>query len=439
MEKMEKKFAGKKLLLLGTSVASVSMVKYAQRQGAYVIVTDNLEPAQSAAKQVADAVADISTRDIDALCTYVKDNQIDGVFAGVSEGNLLATMQVCEKCGLPCYFTNEQWALCQDKKSFKELCRKHGVPTPRAYEINTECGCEGIQNYPVIVKPVDASGAIGITICHNNKELFAASKVAKQASNTGRIIVEDYIVGTEITAVYTICNGKISLSLLRDRYPSLDHQGVTAQFDASIAPSRFYETYIAKVDPAVKKLLREVGLTVGTVFFQGIANEKGIFIFECGLRINALCDYYNINSLTGLNYMELLIDYALGSKCQDFKLEHEQPNPDQFCCIFNMTAHGGKIGHLAGSEECKKLPYVINAEFLLGEGRVIVDDNSMTQSIFRAYVNAPSINALQETICKMQELVRVEDVNGNNMLFKPFDVNRIIDTVYMKNRVSDSM
>ena len=430
---MEKKLSGKKLSLLGTSVASVSMVKYAQSQGAYVIVTDNLDPAYSAAKQVADEIADVSTRDIDALCKLAKEKQIDGVFCGVSEGNLLAVMQVCRKMGFPCYFTEKQWELCENKKLFKELCIKHGVPTPREYESDdTQLDPDVVTRFPVIVKPVDGSGAVGITICQNREELIAAYDVAKKASGSGRVIIEDYVVGTEITSVYTISDGEISLSILRDRYPSMDHPGVTAQFDASIAPSRFYKTYLAEVDPAVKEMLRNVGLKVGTVFFQGIANESGIYIFECGLRMNALCDYYNIGKLTGVNYMELLIDYALTGKSCGVMLEREQPDPDEFCCIFNMTAHGGKIGYLAGSEECRKLPYVINAEFLLSKGRVITDDNSMTQSVFRAYINAPSREALQKTICQMQELVQVKDTDGNNMLFLPFDVERIVDTVSMR-------
>ena len=427
---MIKKHIGKKLLLLGTSIASTSIVKYAQSQGAFVIVTDNLDPRHSAAKQIADKAENVSTRDIDALCEMAKKEKIDGVFCGVSEGNLLAAMHVCNKLGLPCYFTEKQWELCQNKRAFKELCIAYGIPTPKEYKI------DGVKDkiiseiqFPVIVKPVDGSAAMGITICHNLEELSVAYEIAKKESINGNVIVEEYVTGIEITSVYTINDGKISLSLLRDRYPSMDHPGVTAQFDASIAPSQFYKSYLANVDQSVKRMLQSIGIKVGSVFFQGIANQNGIYFFECGLRINALCDYYNISKLTRQNYMELMVDYTLTGKYSNFEIELEQPNPNQFCCIFNMTAHQGKIGFLSGCEESKKLPYVINAEFLLSPGRIINEDNSMAQSIFRAHINAPNRNTLQETISQMQRIVQVKNTNGENMLFLPFDVNRIIDTV----------
>ena len=72
-----KKFEGKKLLELGTSVASVELVQYAKENGAYVIVTDYLPIEQSKAKQYADETAMISTIDVDALCEFAKQKNIE--------------------------------------------------------------------------------------------------------------------------------------------------------------------------------------------------------------------------------------------------------------------------------------------------------------------------------------------------------------------------
>lgn len=422
------KFDGKILLFLGTSVASVSMVQYAQQEGAYVIVTDNLPMEMSAAKQVANEIAEISTRDVEALCAFAQKRHVNGVLCGVSEGNLCAVQAVCHKLGLPCYFTKEQWNVCQDKKRFKDLCIKHGVPVPHEYEIKSEADLDMV-NYPVIVKPTDGFAAVGITICTTPKELTAAISVAKAASKTGHFIVEDYLVGTEITSVYTIKDGKISFSLLRDRYPSLDHKGVTAQFDASIGPSQFYQEYVDSVDPAIKRMLKAIGSYAGVIFFQGIATNHGIFIFECGYRMNALCDYYNLSSANGINYMHMMVNYALTGKMGGADLNCDNPTPNCFCCVFNMTAHGGTIVKMEGAEECCKLPGVLYAEYLLPLGHHIVENNSMAQSVFRAYVNAPDLDSLRRVITDIQKIVRVEDKDGINLLFRPFDVERIVDTL----------
>ena len=118
------KFDGKNLLILGTSVGSVEIVKYAKSEGAYVIVTDYLPIEQSEAKRYADETAMISTLDVDALYEFAKDKHVDGIFSGVSENNLLSVCEVTSRLGLPCYFTKEQWNLVENKVNFKTLCIK---------------------------------------------------------------------------------------------------------------------------------------------------------------------------------------------------------------------------------------------------------------------------------------------------------------------------
>lgn len=422
-------FDGKTLLFLGTSVASVNMVRYARQEGAYVIVTDNLPPNQSAAKLVCDECADISTRDVEALCTLAKRKKADGVLCGVSEGNLISVRAVCECLKLPCYFTKEQWDICQNKRTFKDLCIKYSVPVPKEYHIDEDSVKGHIDNicFPVIVKPVDGFAASGVTVCYNQDELMPAFLYAKKYSKSSAVIVEEYVRGTEITAVYTIKEGRVSLSMLRDRYPSMDHKGVTAQFDASISPSRFYYQYKKQVDQSIKKMLKGIGSYAGTVFFQGIATEKGIYIFECGYRMNALCDFYNIEAANGINYMKMLVEYALTGTSGDADLNRDNPNPDCYCCIFNMTAHAGIIGRLSGLEEVQKIPEVLYAEFLLPLGHKVVEDNSMAQSVFRAYINARTCERLKEIISEIQSFIHVCDENGHDILFLKFNVERILN------------
>ena len=56
-----------KLLMLGTSLASVEIVETAKEMGCYTIVTDNLDPEHSNAKKVADEYWMISTNELDLL------------------------------------------------------------------------------------------------------------------------------------------------------------------------------------------------------------------------------------------------------------------------------------------------------------------------------------------------------------------------------------
>ena len=114
-----KKFQNKKLLMLGSSLGTTEMIKYAQDNGCHVIVTDYLPKEKSAGKMIADESADISTTDIDSLEIFARKKNIDGVFCGVSEINLKSVKALCDRLNLPCYYTDEQWRLCQNKKQKK--------------------------------------------------------------------------------------------------------------------------------------------------------------------------------------------------------------------------------------------------------------------------------------------------------------------------------
>jgi len=116
----------KKLLVLGGSSASLDVVKIAKKMGVYTIVTD--DRPSGAAKDIADEAAMVSTIDMDGLLQLIRQKNIDGVFCGPSEFNIINTMKICSLAGLPFYATKEQWDICSNKDRFKQLCRDNAVP-----------------------------------------------------------------------------------------------------------------------------------------------------------------------------------------------------------------------------------------------------------------------------------------------------------------------
>ncbi|MBQ7149738.1 MAG: hypothetical protein IJS06_02090, partial [Prevotella sp.] len=60
-----KRFEGKKLLELGTTMGSFQMVQYAKDNGAYVIVADKDKPERSAAKRIADKTYMCDLKDVE--------------------------------------------------------------------------------------------------------------------------------------------------------------------------------------------------------------------------------------------------------------------------------------------------------------------------------------------------------------------------------------
>ena len=204
---------GKRLLILGGMRFSCEIVNTAKAMGIYTLVADYNKIEDSPGKQIADEAVDLSVIDVDAVVNYVKNHNIDGVFVGFNDMLLPYYAEICEKAGLPCYGTKEQFDTLIAKDQYKSLCRQFGVPTIPEYSI----GDENIK-YPVLVKPVDSSGSRGITICHNRQELEAAVEVGKKASKTEKVLIERYMDGREVTVFWTFQNGNYYLSALANRH-----------------------------------------------------------------------------------------------------------------------------------------------------------------------------------------------------------------------------
>lgn len=428
---MKQDLTGKRLLILGgRPAATPDIIRIAKRLGIYTVVTDNLSVEKSPAKALADEAWDISTADVDVLERMVGEHHIDGVISGAHEFNIQRAKELCERLHFPFYATDLQLKLNFDKVFFKQKCQEYGIPVPQSYKLSYPPKSEDMEKivYPVIIKPLDGSGGRGISICQSAQELDKASKSAYDNSPSGQIIVEEYVTGREITAVYTMKDGEISLSTFRDRYPTEEYDRTTAQYDLSLLPSRHTKRFYDTEHPKFVKMLQSVDAKDGCIFFQGIATKDRIVFFECGYRINALCDYNNISQMNKINYLEMLINHSLTGKMEPYDLELDNVFPSTVSAVFNITAHGGVIGKQSGVEEVRRLKNVISADYLHTEGDLITENGSLVQSVFRAHIFGDNLQELADVIHQIQKLVVVEDTNGTNMLYNPFNTNRLFCT-----------
>ena len=420
-------FSGKKLLVLGSNIASVDIVEYAKSEGAYVIVTDYLPKEKSQAKMHADKDYMISTVDIDKLTELIKEENIDGVFCGVSEVNLQSVQKVTEIVGLPCYFTKEQWNLCENKANFKELCFKYGVPTAKQYCISNDNLLESVKKieYPVIVKPVDLCASRGIHICYNETELLEGYIDSYNKSPSNSVIVEQYLYGDEISATYDFVNGECRLSLFSQMYYNTEQTGLVPLPDAYIYPSKHLTKFIETVNNSMIKMLKSLDLKNGTVFVTGIANENGFSFFEAGLRIAGTAPYRFLSELNGINTMKLMTEYALNGEIANrdiLKLEDPYMK-GKHCCLFSLLNKGGIIAEISGVDKAADLPGVISYTIQRGVGDEIKNDGTLGQVNIRFYIVKDTIEEIRETIVMIQKIVNVKDSFGQGMLLKSNVVN----------------
>lgn len=423
---MYENLKGKKLLVLGGAVVDVIIVKVAQDLGVHVIVTDrNTDYTKSPAKLIADEAWDIDYSDLETVATKCRQEAVDGIMAGYGEFRVLAAARISEMIAKPFYATAEQIELTRNKRTFKDLCVKYDVPIAKDYCYTYPITQEELNSieYPVIVKPTDYAGCKGISVCYNRGQIEDAIELAVSMSESQSIIIEKYLVGTELMAIYTIVDGNATLSILNEKYISEDHERISGLCDIVLTPSKYHEMYMKTVDEKMKSFLRGIKAENGVAFFQFIANDEGISAFEMGYRINGNTDCIEIEKYNDINYLKMLISYSLTGNMGD---DNAKDNPlfGKYLCSLLTYAHAGIVGKI-DFESLNGMAGIDAIYPHMSEGRVVVESDTTDQKAVTVKMSANTLEEIADLIHLVYENVVVNDINGKNLVFKPFDTQRL--------------
>lgn len=415
------KFDGTVFLELGTNIASVDIVKYAKSEGAYVIVTDYLPIEKSEAKQYADETAMISTLDVEALIRFAQEKKVNGIFCGVSEANLLSAMRVAEKMHLPCYFTEKNWNAVQSKKEFKDFCIRNEISVAQRY--SEEQLISGDISYPVIVKPVNSGGSLGVSICYDKKELEQAVKLANSYSRTGDSIIEEYICKNEVMVYYTVMNGEIILSAMCDRIMKVFEKHITQIPVGYIFPSKYLDLYQSKYDLPMRNLIKNLGIDNGLISFQSFIDNDTFIPFDPSYRLDGTTAFHFVEHENGVNVMKQLVDFSLLNSMGniDKLIERENPYFKSKCLEVPILLTRGKITRIEGIEKVIGLKEVIYLSKIHKIGDILTEKVHFTQMLCRILICAKDMGQLSEVLEIIRKNVRVYDENGNRMDYEvPF-------------------
>ena len=415
---------GKRLLILGGMRISCEIVRTARRMGVYTLVADYNTIENSPGKQIADEAVDLSVIDVDAVVNYVKNNNIDGVFVGFNDMLLPYYAEICEKAGLPCYGTKEQFDTLIAKDQYKALCRQFGVPTIPEYSIDDE----NIK-YPVLVKPVDSSGSRGITICHNRQELEAAVEVGKKASKTEKVLIERYMDGREVTVFWTFQNGNYYLSALANRHVKHNQGNDVIPLPVGYTfPSVYLPKYRKEVEENCKRMFSHLGIKDGMMFMQCKVEDGTCYLYDLGFRPTGSLEYKILKRVCGYDPLEMMICHALtgqmGEEGIADKVEPEFKTP-----AFNVSClcAPGTIKEITGIEEVKQMPEVIDAVIAHFPGETITEKmrGLLAQITVRVLGSVPTPNDLLPAMQHIDNTIHIIGENGEELLLPGIEYSDI--------------
>lgn len=425
-----KEFEGKKLLILGGVKLACDIVEQAHAMGAYVVVADYLE--NSPAKAVADEGVLINAVDADALVKYCLANNIDGVTTGFVDILMPVCYEVCKRIGKPYYATPKMLSMATNKIDFKETCMQYDVPVPQTYFIGKEISTEILSKiqYPVFVKPLDASGSRGAGVCNDQEELFAQFEEAVKFSGTDNAIIEDYIVGREFLLDYIAVDGEFRLLEMFDRYSCKDRSSAMNYANISVAPSLKLDHYLETVNDKVIAMFKGLGFTDGLIFLQGHTNGDRITFYEMGSRLGGT--FYNVEQKSlGYNSIEMIVRYALSGKMVNNidAIPHDVAKFSKPGASLNylLKCEGKTIAKIEGRDVLDATPSVAAVIQPKNIGDVINKDSIVDKPLFTVHYVCDNMDELKENLEKFNQSIFAYDTEGESMLMDKIHPSDLVE------------
>ena len=307
--------SSKKLAIIGASYLQEPLVKKAKEMGLYTICFAWAEGATCA--NICDKFYDISIVEKEQILKICQEEQIDGICTIASDVAAPTVAYVANAMGL---VGNDYEAAVRanNKYLMRQAFMKAGVPCPKFMMVTPETihtpeVIDGLRDFqfPMITKPSDRSGSLGVTKIMMPSEHYPAMELAMSKSFKHEAMVEEFIEGREISVEFISYKGT--------HYPLQITDKVTTEAPHFVElehhqPSTLSEDMFTKIYDITKTALDALGLTNGASHAEyKITKEGRIAIMEIGGRMGG--DFIGsdlVRLSTGYDFVKGVIEVALG-------------------------------------------------------------------------------------------------------------------------------
>lgn len=424
-------FEGKKLLILGGNPETVPLVEIANGMGIKTIVSSGR--STDAAKKAAWKSYDIDGMDVPGLIALAREEQVDGVLVGVADILVPSYCKVCDALGLPCYATQQIVDVFAFKDIFKSTCERYGVHGIPEYYLDADLKREDLDKieYPVMVKPVDNGGGVGMTVAYNEEELIEGVKTALDASYKKRFIVEKYMQCDDMGMYYTFKDGYCSASCIYDRYTTDEQPGLSRVCLGGTYPSKHLDEYFERMHNNAVRMFKEIGIKNGVLMLSGFYENGEFYVYDTGFRLQGEAPHLLMKAIHGFDQREMLIRFALTGTEGDINLKTEDDTRlrGKWAATLWFLLKQGKISRIVGLEDIDKDERVVANIQRLHEGDEVLPEwiGNEKQVLTRMYLVCNSKMELADALKYYMNTVKVLDEDGNNLLLKGFDVNKALE------------
>lgn len=300
----------KTLAIIGASYLQLPLVRKAKDMGLHTVCFAWAEGA--VCKDEADEFYPISIVEKEQILSICREKQIDGICTIASDVAAPTVAFIGQNLGLVAN-SYEVARRANNKYLMRQAFTVAGIPCP-AYNKITSFEQLNIEAFrlPLIVKPTDRSGSLGITKVEKIEDMYNAVETALQCSFKHEAIVEEYVEGREISVEFISYKGVHYPLQITDKVTTGAPHFVELEHHQ---PAGFTKEQYAWIYDLTKKALDALGVTNGASHSEyKITKDGRIYVMEIGARMGG--DFIGsdlVKLSTGYDYLKGVIDVALGN------------------------------------------------------------------------------------------------------------------------------
>lgn len=347
-------------MIVGASVLQLPAILKAKEMRLEVAVVD-FNP-KAIGIPYADKYYNASTMDEDAVLAAAEDYQPDGIMTLATDMPMRGVAKASDKLHL--HSINYETAVnATDKYDMIKAFKTYGVPSPWYYDVDTLeelKALEGKVTFPCIIKPTDNAGSHGVAKVYNFEELLDNYEYSHACSRHGKVIVEEYLDGPEVSVEVMVVKGKVYILQITDKIttgaPHFVEMGHTQ-------PSRLPEDTQRQIRDVAEAACKSLGLDKGPAHVEMKVTGRGPVMIELGARMGGDNITTHLVPLsTGIDMVKATINVALG--------EEPDITPTLHCgsAIRYFEVPFGTIKSIEGIEEAEKIPGVKQITFTKAVG-----------------------------------------------------------------------
>jgi biotin carboxylase len=357
------------LLVPSATYRASDFVAAAKAIGAEIVVASDVAsviPDATGTRSIAVPLDDPDAA-ADAIVALDGRRGVDAVVALDDRGVLVAA-EAAGRLGLA-HNRPEAVERTRDKEAMRDALGAAEVPQPRYAAFDDPADVlsllPAIGGTPCVVKPVGLSASQGVIRADDPAAALVASERAQAIAGGGRLLVEQYVTGTEVAVEGLLRDGELEVLAVFDKPDPME--GPYFEETIYVTPSRLPPARVADVARATADACRALGLTEGPVHAELRIDGTRLWVIEVAARsIGGLCARA-LRFGAGISLEEVILRHALGMSLGGLAREQAASG-----VLMIPIPRAGTLDGVGGRDLALAVPGIVGLEITVPPGRALV-------------------------------------------------------------------